>query len=187
MFVLAVSLARAQDAATQQQLDQISGRIQDIYGVLDKQDKRLAALEKSVSDLQDKLNQPVVNNSASADDLKKLAEQVKELAQKQQDDNDVVLKEFEKLEKAGGPPAPGHKTPGAVAPTTNNSNVNAGDKQNGYWQPVGRNDTISAIAKAYQDKGIKVTVKQILDANPGLDPNHLKVNQKIWIPDPSAK
>ena len=155
MFVLAVSPARAQDAATQQQLDQISGRIQDIYGVLDKQDKRLAALEKSVSDLQDKLNQPVVNNSASADDLKKLAEQVKELAQKQQDDNDVVLKEFEKLEKAGGPPAPGHKTPGGVVLTTNNSNVNAGDKQNGYWQPVGRNDTLLPLPKRIRTRESK--------------------------------
>ncbi len=137
--------------------------------------------------MQDKLNQPAVNNSASADDLKKLAEQVKDLAKKQQDDNDLVLKEFEKLEKAGGLPAPGHKAPGAVAPTTNNSNTNAGDKQNGYWQPVGSGDTISAIAKAYQDKGVKVTVKQILDANPGLDPKNLKVGQKVWIPDPSAK
>jgi len=52
---------------------------------------------------------------------------------------------------------------------------------------VGSGDTISAIAKAYQDKGVKVTVKQILDANPGLDPKNLKVGQKVWIPDPSAK
>ena len=98
------SIARAQDAATQQQIDQVNGRIQDIYDTQDKQDKRIAALEKSIGDLQDKLSQPAANNSASADDLKKLAEQVKDLAKKQQDDNDLIVKELEKLGKGGGAP-----------------------------------------------------------------------------------
>ena len=178
------SIARGQDTATQQQIDQINGRIQDLIDAQAAQGKKLADLEKSIGDLGDKLNQPVINNSASSDDLKKLAEQVKDLAKKQQDDNDLVLKEFEKLAKAGG--AVSHKPQPAVAPapTDNSTTANAGDRQNGFWQPVGSGDTISAIAKAYQDKGIKVTKEQILAANPGLNPGKLKVGQKIWIPKP---
>jgi len=175
----AASLAPAQDAATQQLIDEINGRIQNLTEMQAAQGKKIADLEKQISDLSDKLNQPAANSSANADDLKKLATQVKDLAKKQQDDNDLIVKELEKLGKGGGIPATSHK-PTTVA--TENPAANPGDKQNGYWQVLGKGDTISAIAKAYQDKGIKVSVKQILDANTGLDPNHLKVGQKIWIP-----
>ena len=48
-----------------------------------------------------------------------------------------------------------------------------------------RGDTLSIIAKAYRDQGIKVTTDQILKANPGLDPKSLKVGQKILIPAPA--
>ena len=187
LFILtfATSVAQAQDAATQQQIDQINGRIENLIDMQATQGKKIADLEKSVSDLSDKLNQPAANNSASADDLKKLAEQVKELAKKQQDDNDLVLKELEKLAKGGGVPATSHKPPSTSKTSSADNSTADGGKQNGYWQVLGKGDTISAIAKAYQDKGIKVTVKQILDANPGLDPKNLKVGQKIWIPQPA--
>lgn len=186
IFAFTASLARAQDAATQQQIDQINGSIQNLIEMQAAQGKRLATLEKSVSDLQDKLNQPAANNSASADDLKKLAEQVKDLAKKQQDDNDLVLKELEKLGKGGIIPTPSHKpSPDISAPSAANSGN--GDKQNGFYYPVQAGDTLSAIAKAYTDNGHKVTVKQILDANPGLTPKNLIVGKKVFIPDPSAK
>jgi LysM repeat protein len=45
-------------------------------------------------------------------------------------------------------------------------------------------DSLSAIAKAYRDKGVKVTVPQILAANPGLKPETMKAGQKIIIPAP---
>ena len=59
-----------------------------------------ARWKKKSVDLRDKSNQPAANNYASADDLKKLAEQVQELAKKQQDDNDLILKELEGSAKA---------------------------------------------------------------------------------------
>jgi len=40
--------------------------------------------------------------------------------------------------------------------------------------------------KAYAEKNIKVTTEQILKANPGLDPNRLRVGKKIFIPAPAA-
>jgi LysM repeat protein len=185
LFTFTASLARAQDAATQQLIDQINGRIQDIYAVLDKQDKRIAALEKSVSDLSDKLNQPGANNGASADDLQKLAGQVKDLAKKQQDDNDLVLKELEKLGKGGNIPPTSHK-PTAVS--TDNPAPAPGGPQKGYYYEIKSGDTLSAIAKAYSaELKIKLTADQIVAANPGLNPKSLIVGKKIFIPDPSAK
>jgi LysM repeat protein len=180
------SSARAQDAATQQQLDKLSGQIQDLLDAQAAQDKRISALEKQVSDFGDKLSQPAANNYASADDLTKLAGQLQELAKKQQDDNDLILKELDRLGKGGGVSTTSHRPPDISTPAPTDNSTQAGP-QKGYYYPIASGDTISAIAKAYRAQGVKVTSSQILAANPGLDPKNLIVGKKIFIPDPNAK
>ena len=185
VFVFTASVARAQDAATQQQLDQINGRIQDLTDMQAAQGKKIADLEKQISDLSDKLNQPAANNSANADDLQKLARQVKELAEKQQHDNDQVVNTLEKLAKGAGVSAPPRSRPPAVS-TENPAPTNPGGKQNGYYYEVKDRDTLSAIAKAYSaELKTKITADQILAANPGLTAKNLIVGKKIFIPAPA--
>jgi phage tail protein X len=191
LFILTftVCLARGQDAATQQQIDKLSGQIQDMLETQAAQTKRLDALEKVIGDLGDKLNQPAAaNDSASADDLKKLAAQVQEIDKKRQDDNELILKQIEKLGKAGSG-STGHKSSPAVSTTTStdNSTSSASGPQKGYDYAIAAGDTVSAIAKAYRAQGVKVTSSQILAANPGLNANGLIVGKKIFIPDPNAK
>jgi LysM repeat protein len=186
ILVFTASLARAQDDAAQQQIDKLSGQLQDLQDSVAAQGKRIAALEKQIADLGDKLNQPAANDSASADDLKKLAAQVQELAKKQQDDNDLILKEFEKLGKGGGVSTTSHKPPRTADTTTNSATTSTGP-QKGYDYEIKSGDTIDAIAKEYRAQGVKVTSGKILAANPGLDPKNLIVGKKIFIPDPSAK
>ena len=118
------------------------------------------------------------------EDLQKLADQVQELAKKQQADNDLILKELGKLGKVGGSPS-GHKSTPNVTTNAATGGSSAGGKENGYEYKVAAGDTLSIIAKAYRDQGIKVTADQILKANPGLNPNSLKVGQKIFIPAPA--
>jgi len=178
-------VARAQDDATQQQIDKLSGEIQDLQAAIGQQDKRLDALEKKVGDLSDKLNQPGGNNSASADDLKKLADEVQEVDRKRQSDNDAILKELEKLDKAMGVASPERKT--TANTSTTETNGAAGAPQKGYEYQIASGDNLSAIAKAYRAQGVKVTVDQILAANPGLNPKNLIVGKKIFIPDANAK
>ena len=181
-FILSFSAvaARAQDAATQQQIDQINGRLQDILDAQAVQARRITALEKEISELRDKSNGP----GANSDDLQKLADQVQELAKKQQADNDLILKELGKLGKVGGSPS-GRKSTSGVTTNAATGGSSAGGKENGYEYKVAAGDNLSIIAKAYRDQGIKVTADQILKANPGLDPKNLKVGQKIFIPAPA--
>jgi LysM repeat protein len=183
ILVFTASLARAQDDATQQQIDKLSGQIQDLLDAQAAQGKRIDVLEKEISDLSDKSSQPGV--AASPDDLKKLAEQVQEIDKKRQDDNERILKELERLDKSMGVSPSSHKTEPSVSTTS--ANAPASGPQKGYEYPIASGDTISAIAKAYRAKGIKVTSDQILAANPGLNPNSLVVGKKIFIPDPAAK
>ena len=183
IFGFTASLAVAQDAATQQLIDEINGRIQNLTEMQAAQGKKIADLEKQTSDLSDKLNQPAAaNNSASADDLKKLAEQVKDLAKKQQDDNDLIVKELEKLGKGGGVSATSHKPPTA---SIDNPTPAAGGVQNGYYYTIQDKDTLIAIARAYSAQlKIKLTADQIVAANPGLNPKNMIVGKKIFIPQP---
>ncbi len=181
---LTVCPGRAQDAATQQQLDKISGQLQDLTDGQERQTQRINALEKELADLAEKVNQPVENNSASVEDLKKLAEQVQEIDQKRQDDRKLILDQLEKLAKvsAGGghhaaysppPSADGDNSAPAPAPTV---------PQSGHPYTIAAGDTLAAIAKAYRSQGVKVSVKEILAANPGLDANKLYVGKKNFHP-----
>jgi LysM repeat protein len=184
IFVFTASLARAQDAATQDQIDQINGKIQDLLDAQAAQGKRIDALEKEIGDLSDKSSQPGV--AANPDDLKKLAEQVQEIDKKRQDDNERILKELERLDKSMGVSPPSRKTaPSVLTPSTDGATTSG--PQKGYDYTIQDKDTLSAIAKAYRAQGIKVTTSQILAANPGLNPNSLVVGKKIFIPDPAAK
>ena len=190
LFILTfmISAARAQDAATQQQIDKLSGQIQDILETQAAQTKRLEALEQEIGNLRDKLNQPAANDSASADDLKKLAAQVEEIDKKRQADNEQILKAIEKLGKPGGI-STGHKSPPVLTTPTDTSTPNAGVPPKGYNYTIAAGDTLSSIAKAYRDsdKHVKVTTSQILAANPGLDATKLYIGKVIFIPDANAK
>jgi LysM repeat protein len=180
-----VYAARGQDAATQQQIDKLYGQIQDLTEAQAAQNKRIDALEKSIGDLDDKLSQPAAPDSANADDLKKLAAQVQEIDKKRQADNELILKQIEKLGKTGGVSTSSHHSSPTVS--TNTPDATANGPQKGYDYTIAANDTVSSIAKAYRAQGVKVTTTQILAANPGLNPNSLIVGKKIFIPDPNAK
>ena len=185
MLVFAASLVQAQETATQQQIDKLSGQIQDLLDAQAQQGKRIDALEKEISDMRDKVNTPVVNDSASRQDLKDLAEKVQEIDQKRQDDRDLILKRIEDLGKTlAGVPSNTHKP----APPPKSEDVDtAATPQNGYEYPIKQGDTLGLIVKAYREKGVKVTKAQIIAANPKMDPNVLIPGRKIFIPDASAK
>ena len=184
----------AQDAATQSQIDKLSGQFQDLLAGQEQQTKQLAALQKDISELRDKVNSPQVNDSASGADLKSLAEKVQEIDKKRQADRELILKQIEQLGKvAGGAPVKSKSKPTATATLdeTNDSNRSGtaapATPQKGYEYVVKAGDTIGLIAKAYREQGVHVTTTQILKANPGLDASKLYVGKKVFIPDPNAK
>lgn len=180
--------ASGQDA-TQQQLDKLSGQIQDLYAGQGLLTKRLDAMEKEISDLRDKINAAPAPDAASRADLQSLAQQVQEIDRKRQADRDLILKELNKLGKVSGSgSAPSHIKPEPEpAPSGDETSSSApAGPQKGYYYTVQSGNTLSAIAKAYNDQGVKVSAGDILKANPKVDPKKLYVGQKIFIPDPNA-
>ncbi len=179
---------RAQDSGTQQQIDKIFGMIQDVQAAQELQTKKMAALEKDIADLRDKVNTPAANpDNASAADLKNLAEKVQEIDKKRAADRELILNQIKDLGKsvAGAPVKPVKNKVTPLPPE--GDTATAGAPQTGHNYIVQKGDTLPAIAKAYREQGVKVTTTQILKANPGIDANKILIGQKIFIPDPNAK
>ena len=130
VLIFTLAPARAQDAATQQQLDKMFGQLQDMQAAQELQAKRLDALAKQISDLSDKVNTPAASTGASADDLKSLATQVQEIDKKRQADRELILKQIENLGKVAGT-APVLADPGGEAPGVDRPAIAVGPE--GGW------------------------------------------------------
>lgn len=174
--LLAAPIAlRAQDAATQAQLDKLQGHIDELLAANAALQKRVLDLTSQVNDLRQMVSAPNTNY-ASLEDVNRLAKQLQEVDQKRQEDKDLILQKIEQLGKALGSAPRGSSM-------TSGTDSSAGPSK-GFEYVIQSGDTLSAIVQAYRLKNIKVTVDQILKANPGLDPTKMQVGQKIFIPAP---
>jgi len=188
LVALIAPLARAQETAAQQQIDKLSGQIQDLTDTIAVQRQQIAALEKEINDLRDKVSTPPpVNDSASHAELKALAEQVQEVDRKRREDSDMIAKQIENLVKATAmtPPPPPRSRTTSTPPPEETADANVPSK--GYEYEVKQGDTLGRIVKAYRDKGVKVSFSQIKAANPKMNPDVLIPGKKIFIPDANAK
>lgn len=184
ILAFTASIAAAQDTATQQQLDKLSGQIQDLLDIQEKQTKRIDALEKEVSDLRDKINAPVVNDYATHAELKSLAEQLEEIDQKRKEDTDNIAKQLENLAKlTAATPASGVTVPASQA----EGQAPANSSDMGHEYQVKQGENLGIIIKHLREKGVRVTLSQIIAANPKMDPNLLLPGEKIIIPDALEK
>ena len=149
-------------------------------------------MEHDVADLRDKINTPAVNNYANAEDLQKLATELKEIDHKRQADRELILDKIQALATlaATPPPTSHHHVTAEPPPENSSSDTSSTDTtttEQSYNYKVRAGDSLSAIIKAFREKGVKVTLSQVLKANPGLSANTLIVGHTISIPDPSAK
>lgn len=180
-LLAAPELLRAQDAAVEEHLNKLTAQIQDLVDAKDAQNKRIEELAKELRALQDQQGKP--NTSyASQEDLKQLADKLQEIDRKRQEDNDLILKRIEGLGKTLGSSARPAVAPRPATPPADAATSTPSDK--GYEYVIQSGDTLSVIVKAYAEKNIKVTVDQIVAANPGLNPKRLRVGQKVFIPAP---
>lgn len=172
------AISPAQDAATEEQLNKLSAQIEVLVDAKEAQNKKIEELEHEIQDLQNQVSKPT-GNYASADDVKQLKDAIEEVDKKRQADNERVLQELQSLGKSLTKES--RRT--AATPTADAAPVPHAGPQKGYDYVVQQGDTLAAIVKAYREKNIKVTVQQVLDANPGLKANNMRVGQKIFIPE----
>ncbi len=184
LALCAPPVLRAQDAATEERLNKLSGRIEDLTAGQEVLKKQLADLAKDLEALREQSAKPNTSN-ARQEDLNRLAEAVKEVDRKRLDDAEKTHAELLKLRQVLEAPVKPSQKPVRIKPpkdTPATSGAAVPDK--GFEYVVKSGDTLDAIVQAYREKNIKVTVSQIVAANPGLKPERLKVGQKVFIPAP---
>ena len=185
LALCAVPAARAQDAATEERLNKLSGRIEDLIAGQEALKKQIAELAKEIEGVREQAAKPNAGY-VSQEDLKRLAEAVKDVDKRRMDDAKKIETDLVRLRKTlEAPLAQSKKTaPATAADATNPDKTGADEKVFPYV--IQRGDTLEAIVQAYKEKNIKVSVDQIVKANPGLKPEKLRVGQKIFIPAPQS-
>ena len=186
-FLIALSLCggrglRGQDAATEERLNKLNGLVQDLLEDKAHQRKQIESLSREIQSLREQVSKPT-GNYATQDDLRTLARKVQEIDQKRVEDYERIVKKIEKLGETLASPPSGKKSKPKPEPV-DNPGAGGATPEKGFEHTVASGDTLSTIAQAYKEKGIKVTVDQILKVNPGLVPEKMKVGQKIFIPAP---
>jgi LysM repeat protein len=177
------AVARQEAEARYQQL---SSRIDDLEVSFQRFQKDLDKLESEIRGLRDQVSRIAdsSHNAATQESIKRLADAIEEVDRKRLKDQDSVnaaLREMEKLIVRGGSGAPRNNT----KPPEKTPDLQGSGK--GYDYTIRSGDNPTKIAKVLNEqKGLKITAKQIIAANPGVDWTRLKVGQKIFIPDPSA-
>jgi LysM repeat protein len=190
--ILALGLAlcagpalRAQDAATEERFNKLAGQIEDLRANQEAITKRIEALTREIEGLRSQLDKPS-GNYASDEDVKRLAEAVKEIDRKRLEDYEKIRLELKNLGKSLAAPTPAvHKTvPTPIADASIPEKSSGPEK--GFEYQVKKGDNLGIIVQAYRDNNIKITKDQILKANPGLVPEKMRVGQKIFIPAPQS-
>jgi outer membrane murein-binding lipoprotein Lpp/phage tail protein X len=177
-------------------------RFRRLNGYIEELSASQATLMKRLSTLSDQIQaareeaarangqaQSQLGQFVRYDDLRKLGDEIKKIDQRREEDRKLILEEIRKLAQtpvvvpAPEPPKRSRLPDPVPAPETAKP---SGPALKGYEHVVKKDETVAAIVAAYQQNGVKVTVSQVLKANPGINPNRIRVGQKIFIPDPAA-
>ncbi|HMP82561.1 MAG TPA: hypothetical protein PKA41_07625, partial [Verrucomicrobiota bacterium] len=99
LLLATVFPACAQDAALEERVNKLAGALKDVIEAQDAQRRQIEALSKSIDALRERMNQsnPDV---ATQSDLRRLAENLREVDQKRKDDVALISKEIENLGKS---------------------------------------------------------------------------------------
>ena len=166
-----------------EKLQRLNGLVEDLLASQATIQKRLSALTDQLHAVRedgvrsgDRLNE----RFATREELRKLTEAVRELDRKREEDKRLILDEIRKLAQT---PVATPREPARTPPREPAS----GGPGKGYTYVIKKGDTISAVVGAYRASGVKVTVDEVLKANPQIKPNALPEGAEIFIPDPALK
>lgn len=199
----AAAVAEREEAETRYK--RISARVQEMEETLQAHQKTIMKLTEEVHRLSEDISRLASKNenAATQESIKRLAEKIEEVDRKRQADNDLVLGQLKSLGKTlAAPVRPGPtEKPGSSSPAGRSSSVPPGNNsvqnppgepgkttaavtENGYEYSIKSRDTLDKIVRDLRAHGMKLTQKQVEDANPGVNWNKLKIGQKIFIPAP---
>lgn len=172
----AAAIAEKQEA--EEKYRRMSADVESVMAANLALQKKVAALENELLKLREEHSKRA-DDKTTAEGLKKLSEKIQEVDKKRESDKEVILSEIGKIGKTLSAPAPRQK------PTVSADTSSAPEK--GYPYVIQSGDTLMAILNdfnaEFKSKGMKtVTMSQVMNANPAVNWNKLRIGQKIIIP-----
>lgn len=195
-FTSAVPQLRAQDTpaavAERQEAEErykrMSADIEDLKTANQSYQQRLVELREEIKKLSEELARANSNRDkdlATREDLKHLADKIKEVDEKRISDNDKTLAEIARLGKTLSAPPKSYSPPPPSSTGKPTVEPKTGVTEKGFEYTIRAGDNPRVIAQALAKQGMKITSKQITDANPSVDWQKLQIKQKIFIPAPT--
>jgi len=182
--------AIAEREAAEEREKRINARMEDMEKTVQSYEKRISALHDDLRSLRDEINKlrESNNDSQTKESIKRLKDAVEEVDKKRLDDNKKVMEALEELQgfiKKNLTTSTSVKPPPTTTTKSNHTTpkVRRDTEQAGYEYTVADKDTLLVIiSKLRTAKNIRVTQKQMMDANPDVNWKNLQIGQKLFVP-----
>lgn len=174
--------------ANEERLTRLNAVVSNLSETMELLRLRNSELEQKVASLSREINKMREENAhagtrhVTREEFNALVEKLKEVEKKREDDKKLIVESIKDLAKASGP-APSHAKP----PPADRAEV-----KETVDYTVRKGDLLSGIVTAYNDEYAKqglgrITLDQVKQANPDLNPNKIREGQVIRIPVPPKK
>ena len=170
------AVAEREDA--HERYKRMSAKVEDLENTIQTYNQQFQKMEAEIHRLQGELAK-LRDGSRDSSGKNDIVEQIKAVDRARIADQENVMKEFARLRKEllgtlTKPSKPGPGSP-SQSPTPQAS-------EKGLEYAVREGDTLNKLVVALNKQGVKVTQKQVEQANPGVNWTKLKIGQKIFIP-----
>lgn len=178
----------AQQYAEQQQAEErwrkLSSQVEEMERTQEVLRKRIATLEEENGSLRTDLNKNS-NAGVSPEEfqrvIKQITDKLKELDDKRIADNKAIIEQL-KQSIRDFKPAPATTTPQRSPSVPSESDPLPGP-QEGFTHVLLEGQTISGVVQAFRAKGVKTSIKAVMDANPKIrDPKNVRAGTEIFVP-----
>ena len=161
-------------------------KIEQLEETLQAQQKKFSTLVAEIHALREQVDTLKNRNESAAtrESIKELAEKIEEVDKKRLADSKLIAKQFESLSaKTLKPaPAPAPDNPKPDKPDKGTPPNSSAPPEKAYAYKIKDGDTLVKIVNDLKAQNYRVTQKQIMDVNPGVNWGKLKIGQTIYIP-----
>ncbi len=195
----AAAIADRQEA--EERYKRLNSAVEDMLMAQAGQQKRIAALEDELRTLRMESARGTAQFATKTDlqrfdeELRRLAKTIQEIDKKREADKRLILETIEELKKLikSAAAAPIIKPPPPPPPSAASETPAPEPPKDlkGFEHVVQNGETLLAIIGAYnaklKEKGVKgkITLNAVLQANPGLKAERMRIGQKIFMPEPA--
>jgi DNA repair exonuclease SbcCD ATPase subunit len=182
----AIAAAREEAEAN---FKEIRAKMEQLEDGLRKQQSRITTLVDEIHALREEVDRLKTRNESAAtqESIKRLAEKIEEVDKKRIADSELVSKKLAALGKEVvrtisakepvAPPPVKNEKPASATP--------AGAPEKAFEYKIKDGDTLSRIVNDLRAQGWKITQKQVMDVNPGVNWSKLRIGQTVYIPQPA--